>query len=61
MPETICDVALTDWVADFDATLAKLLRFLDLPHDRACEKIYRHPRRVRTASARQARGRFVRR
>jgi hypothetical protein len=55
LPETTCDVALTDWVADFDATLAKLLRFLNLPHDPACEKFYRHPRRVRTASAGQVR------
>ena len=55
LPDVICDVALTDWVTDFDATLAKLLRFLDLPHDPACETFYRHARRVRTASAEQVR------
>ena len=55
LPQAILDIALTDWVADFDATLAKLLRFLDLPHDPACEAFYRHPRRVRTASAEQVR------
>jgi len=55
LPLRILEIALTDWIDDFDATLARLLRFLDLPHDPACATFYRQPRRVRTASAAQVR------
>jgi tetratricopeptide (TPR) repeat protein len=51
----ILEVALRDWIEDFPATLARVLAFLDLPHDAACEAFHRQDRRVRTASAAQVR------
>ena len=55
LPLPILTVNLSDWVDDFSGTLDRVLRFLDLPHDPACERFYEQRRRVRTASARQVR------
>jgi len=55
LPLPMLDVALTDWVEDFAGTLMRVLTFLDLPYDPACERFYAQGRRVRTASAQQVR------
>ena len=55
LPVPPMEIALTDWIDDFDGTLARLLAFLDLPPDPACATFWRNPRRVRTASAEQVR------
>jgi len=55
LPIPMITIALTDWVDDFDATLARLLAFLDLPPDLACERFYEFNRRVSTASRDQVR------
>ena len=51
----LIEVALTDWIDDFDATLARVLDFLGLPHDPACARFHEQTRPVRTASAAQVR------
>jgi hypothetical protein len=48
-------VRLNDWVEDFDATLRRVLAFLDLPYDAACERFYELDRPVRTVSRWQVR------
>ena len=53
LPGRIITVALADWVEDFDATLARVLAHLDLPHDPACARFYENEGRVRTVSRRQ--------
>jgi tetratricopeptide (TPR) repeat protein len=55
LPIPMISIALTDWVRDFDATLARLLDFLDLPPDPACQRFYEIDRRVGTASRDQVR------
>jgi Flp pilus assembly protein TadD len=55
LPGSLMEVALTDWVGDFSGTLARVLSFLDLPFDSACEAFHQSDRRVRTASAAQVR------
>ena len=55
LPLPLLEVSLTDWVEDFAGTLNRVLAFLDLPHDPACEQFHRQRRRVRTASAAQVR------
>jgi hypothetical protein len=55
LPIQMIEVALSDWVHDFDATLARVLNFLGLPHDLACERFFELERRVRTASSAQVR------
>ena len=55
LPVPVLDVALTDWVEDFRGTLTRVLNFLGLSYDPACERFYEQPRRVRTASAQQVR------
>jgi predicted Zn-dependent protease len=63
----LIDIDLTEWVDDFAGTLDRVLGFLGLPHDPACERFYEQTRPVRTASAAQVRvpinrqgiGRFV--
>ena len=44
-----------EWIADFGATLRRVLRFLDLPYDRACERFFEQDRRIGTASRAQVR------
>jgi hypothetical protein len=53
LPNPICRVNLSDWVEDFDATLRRVLAFLDLPYDPACQRFYEAERRVRTVSRAQ--------
>ena len=44
-----------EWIADFDATLRRVLAFLELPYDPACERFFEQDRRVGTASRAQVR------
>ncbi|MBV9859634.1 MAG: sulfotransferase [Alphaproteobacteria bacterium] len=55
LPLPILEVELSDWVADFAGTLDRVLGFLGLAHDPACERFYEQDRRVRTASSQQVR------
>ncbi|MBV9859508.1 MAG: sulfotransferase [Alphaproteobacteria bacterium] len=55
LPNPILTLALKDWVEDFDGTLRRVLDFLDLPYDPACERFYEAPSRVRTVSRDQVR------
>jgi hypothetical protein len=55
LPNPILTVRLRDWVEDFDTTLKRVLAFLDLPHDAACECFYEADRPVRTVSRLQVR------
>lgn len=55
LPLPLLTIALTDWVDDFEATLARLLAFLGLPPDPACARFYELDRRVGTASRDQVR------
>ena len=48
-------VRLQDWVADFAGTLRRVLEFIDLPYDPACEHYYEQDSRVRTVSRAQVR------
>ena len=55
LPNPILTVKLSDWVGDFDGTLARVLAHLGLPHDPACERFYESGGRVRTVSRAQVR------
>jgi hypothetical protein len=55
LPNPILTVQLKDWVEDFTGTLRRVLDFLDLPYDPACERFYEQDRRVRTVSRAQVR------
>jgi hypothetical protein len=55
LPNPILTVRLADWVEDFDGTLARVLTFLDLPYDPACNNFYQQETRVRTVSRKQVR------
>jgi hypothetical protein len=55
LPNPIMTVRLSDWVKDFSGTLRRVLTFLDLPYDTACESFYEAERRVRTVSRTQVR------
>jgi tetratricopeptide (TPR) repeat protein len=55
LPNPIFTVKLSDWVEDFDGTLRRMLAFLDLPYDAACERFHEVDRRVRTVSRTQVR------
>ena len=55
LPNPILTVALKDWVDDFPGTLRRVLAFLDLPYDAACERFYQRDARVRTVSWSQVR------
>ena len=55
LPNPILTLALKDWVNDFDGTLRRVLDFLDLPYDPACERFYERESRVRTVSRNQVR------
>ena len=50
LPNPMMTVRLEDWVADFAGTLRRVLDFLDLPYDPACERFYERDSRVRTVS-----------
>ena len=45
----------SDWLRDFDGTLRRVLAFLELPYDPACERFFERDRPVATASREQVR------
>jgi tetratricopeptide (TPR) repeat protein len=53
LPNPILTLALKDWVEDFDGTLRRVLDFIDLPYDPACERFYESDSRVMTVSRAQ--------
>jgi tetratricopeptide (TPR) repeat protein len=55
LPNPILTVQLEDWVGDFAGTLRRVLDFLDLPYDAACERFYERDSRVMTVSRNQVR------
>jgi tetratricopeptide (TPR) repeat protein len=55
LPNPILTVKLSDWVGDFDATLARVLAHAGLPHDPHCARFHEAEGRVRTASWSQVR------
>ena len=55
LPSPMLMLDHAEWIADFGATLRRVLRFLDLPYDRACERFFEHDRRIGTASRAQVR------
>ncbi len=55
LPNPILTVHLKDWIEDFTGTLRRVLAFLDLPYDPACERFYEQDSRVRTVSRAQVR------
>jgi tetratricopeptide (TPR) repeat protein len=55
LPNPILTVRLSDWVEDFDGTLARLLAHIDLPPDPNCTRFYESEGRVRTVSRSQVR------
>ncbi len=55
LPNPILTVRLSDWVEDFDGTLARLLAHVDLPPDPNCARFYESESRVRTVSRAQVR------
>jgi tetratricopeptide (TPR) repeat protein len=54
-PLPILALRLNDWVNDFDATLSRVLDFIDLPPDPACARFYESDSPVRTVSRAQVR------
>ena len=55
LPNAILTLALKEWVEDFDGTLRRVLDFIDLPYDPACERFYESESRVMTVSRAQVR------
>ena len=55
LPNPILTVALSDWIDDFDGTLARVLAHLDLPPDPNCARFHEGESRVRTVSRAQVR------
>jgi Flp pilus assembly protein TadD len=55
LPNPILTLRLSDWVEDFDATLARVLAHLELPPDPNCARFYEAETRVRTVSRSQVR------
>jgi hypothetical protein len=53
LPNPVLTVALADWVNDFHGTLKRVLDFVELPPDPACERFYESDSRVRTVSRAQ--------
>ena len=51
----ILAVQLSEWVADFEGTLRRVLAFLGLPYAPECERFHLADRKVRTASRDQVR------
>ncbi len=51
LPNPILTLALKDWVEDFDGTLRRVLDFIDLPYDPACERFYESDSRACARSA----------
>jgi len=55
LPMPVLTLRLDDWVKNFDATLARVLSFVDLPPDAACARFYESDSQVRTVSRAQVR------
>jgi Flp pilus assembly protein TadD len=55
LPNPILTLPLKDWVDDFDSTIRRVLEFIDLPYDPACERFYERTERVQTVSRNQVR------
>ncbi|MBV8564323.1 MAG: sulfotransferase [Methylobacteriaceae bacterium] len=55
LPNPLLTVELADWVNDLTGTLRRVLEFLDLPYDAACERFYERDSRVLTVSRKQVR------
>ena len=55
LPNPILTLALKDWVEDFGGTLRRVLDFIELPYDPACERFYESSSRVMTVSRSQVR------
>ncbi len=55
LPNPVLTLPLSDWVTDFDGTLARVLAFLSLPADPNCTRFYATDSRVRTVSRAQVR------
>jgi tetratricopeptide (TPR) repeat protein len=55
LPNPILTLRLSDWVEDFDATLARVLDHVGLPSDPNCARFYESDSRVRTVSRAQVR------
>lgn len=55
LPNSILTVKLSDWVEDFDGTLARVLAHVDLPPDPNCARFYERDSRVHTVSYAQVR------
>jgi len=55
LPNPILTLRLSDWVEDFDATLARVLAHCGLPPDPNCARFYEADSRVRTVSRAQVR------
>ena len=55
LSDRIVTVNLSDWVEDFDGTLARVLGHIGLPPDPACVRFYESDSRVRTVSFAQVR------
>ena len=53
LPVPIVTLRLDDWIKNFDATLTRVLGFVDLPPDPACARFYETDSRVRTVSRAQ--------
>jgi hypothetical protein len=53
LPNPVLTLRLDDWVRDFQGTLKRVLDFVDLPHDPACERFYEKDRQVKTVSRAQ--------
>ena len=53
LPNPVLSVKLAVWIEDFSRTLRRVLTFLDLPYDAACEHSHESKRRVRTVSRAQ--------
>ena len=55
LPLPVLTLRLDDWVKNFDATLARVLAFVDLPPDEACARFYESGNEARTVSRAQVR------
>jgi tetratricopeptide (TPR) repeat protein len=55
LPNPILTLPLKDWVENFTGTLRRVLDFIDLPYDSACERFYESDSRVLTVSRSQVR------
>ncbi len=55
LPSPMLMLDHAEWIVDFDATLRRVLAFLDLPYDAACERFYEQDRRIGSASRAQVR------